>query len=188
VIVCLCDKIFIVNHAGKFFKFKFDSTYPTQLNGIISDDEFQQSINRINRKISSNKSILLIGIVLGIGIIIGIILCIVGGITAVFSPNFGFPPTIGVGISFFIFGPIFFCIGCYIVQSQRGVRMRQTIAEESMKYSSRSPISCSWRLENSRHPVGEYGHYDPNHLVDHVSSRLLKILWTVEHLIKKNII
>jgi hypothetical protein len=97
------------------------------------------------------------------------ILCIVGGITAVFSPNSGFPPTISVGIVFFVFGLTFFFIGCYIVQSQREVRMRQTIAEESMRYSSRLPVSCNWRLENSRHHVGKYGHYNPNHLVYHVS-------------------
>jgi len=45
--------------------------------------------------------------------------------------------------------------------------MRQAIADESMKYSSRSPTPCSWRLETTRHYYGGYGS-DNTQIISHV--------------------
>ncbi|CAF1487431.1 unnamed protein product [Rotaria sordida] len=46
--------------------------------------------------------------------------------------------------------------------------MRHAIAEESMIYSSRSPIPCSWRLDTMTHFVGRYGIYHNNYLGYHL--------------------
>ncbi|CAF2129561.1 unnamed protein product [Rotaria magnacalcarata] len=46
-----------------------------------------------------------------------------------------------LGISFFSL-----LVGCQAVQSHRINRMRKVVAEESKKYSMRSPTPCSWRL------------------------------------------
>ena len=40
-------------------------------------------------------------------------------------------------------------IGQGIIQSRRMARLQKVVAEESMKYSSRVPVSCSWRLETA---------------------------------------
>ncbi|CAM4851707.1 unnamed protein product [Rotaria magnacalcarata] len=98
----------------------FDPTYPIYLNGIISQDEFEQSTG-------------------------GFALCIAGGallhgIVALIVVEFML-----LGISLFSL-----LIGCQAVQSHRINRMRQAVAEESKKYSMRSPTPCSWRLNVNR--------------------------------------
>jgi hypothetical protein len=85
----------------------------------------------------------------------GFILFIVGGITAQSLSTHGFPVLIGVGFGIFFFGMIFQAFGCIILQSRRITRLRQAIANESMKYSMRSP-PCSWRLLSSRFITGGY--------------------------------
>ncbi|CAF1496831.1 unnamed protein product [Rotaria sp. Silwood1] len=149
-------------------KVEFDSTYPIHLNGIISQYEFQESIKKINRRISSNKSLLILAILFGLSIIGGIIFFIIGGTTRINSRYKGFSVLIGVGIAFTTIGSIFFAFGCFAIQSRRIARMRQAIAEESMKYSSRSPIPCSWRLDTSRVWFQGYRYRHNNQLVYHL--------------------
>jgi hypothetical protein len=154
-------------------KGEFDSTYPVRLNGIISQDEFRESINRINHSISSNRILIILIIVFGLMMIGGIICFIVGGVTASNSVRSGFSPLYGVGIALTALGSIFFVVGCIITQIRRAGQIRQAIAEESMKYSSRSPTPCSWRLETTRHYFGGYGNQHNSQLVNHVSVILL---------------
>jgi hypothetical protein len=78
-------------------------------------------------------------------------------LTAGHSPINGFSPLIGVGIALNVSGTIVFVFGVLIVQFRRVARMREVIAEESMKYSSRSLTPCSWRLENMGNLAGAYG-------------------------------
>ncbi|CAF4164942.1 unnamed protein product [Adineta steineri] len=66
-------------------KTEFDSTYQNDLNGVISQNEFQESINKINRRISSTKFIVMFVLVFGFCIIGTIVSFIVGLIT---SENF----------------------------------------------------------------------------------------------------
>lgn len=96
--------------------------------------------------------------------IIGTIFFIVGGIMAPKS----FPVfyvLLGCGIFITTFGSIFFSIAICIIYSKRSVRMRQTIAQESMKYSSRLPIPCSWRLDMSRAVIGTYAYNNNNYQI-----------------------
>jgi hypothetical protein len=62
-----------------------------------------------------------------------------------------------------------FIIGAVVLQFRRISGVRKAIAEESMKYSSRSPIPCSWRLETTRHYVGGYGNQNNGGLAYQVS-------------------
>ncbi|CAF1373109.1 unnamed protein product [Adineta steineri] len=150
-------------------KAEFDSTYPIHLNGIINQNEFQESIHKINRTIASSKILLIVGVVLILTFIIGIILFIVGGVTAANNVRRGFPALVGVGMGIIMSGMIFCFIACCTLQLRRAETMRQAIAEESRKYSSRSPIPCSWRLDIPTNYGGYYGdqhtHQAVNHLV-----------------------
>ncbi len=56
-----------------------------------------------------------------------------------------------------LFAFVVFIIGFFIVRIQRTARMQEGITEESMKYSSRLPTSCTWRLETTKDHLGEYG-------------------------------
>jgi hypothetical protein len=53
---------------------------------------------------------------------------------------------------------MFIIMACIVIQFRRTTRMREAIAEESMKYSSRSPTSCSWIVETTTYFVT--GHED----------------------------
>ncbi|CAF3718941.1 unnamed protein product [Rotaria sp. Silwood1] len=149
-------------------KAEFDSTYPIHLHGIISQNEFQDSINNINRRISSNKILVTGAIVWALSTISGIILFIIDGITSGDSHDDGFPVLVAVGFALCSIGMIVFALGCFITLSRRGTRMIKAIAEESVKYSSRSPIPCSWRLDISRAGSQGYGNCCNNRVAYHL--------------------
>ncbi|CAF1539294.1 unnamed protein product [Rotaria sordida] len=137
-------------------KSEFNSTYPVHLNGIIRPDEFQQSIENINRIISSRKSQIIVGLIAILSLSGGMVLFIVGGVTRRKSRSTGFPILVGIGLGIFGFGMLVLTIGFCIVQLRATARLRQAVANESMKYSTRSP-PCSWRLHVYRTWGGGYG-------------------------------
>jgi hypothetical protein len=115
---------------------EFDSTYPIDLIGIISEVEFRQSINRINHEISSNK-ILRTLIISSTGLII------MGSILLVVLNHWITPSNVNRSALF--------------------------IAQESKKYSSRSPIPCSWRLGTTADYSLISGNLNNNQLANYVS-------------------
>ncbi|CAF1395518.1 unnamed protein product [Adineta steineri] len=155
-------------------KTEFDSTYQNDLNGVISQNEFQESINKINRRISSTKFIVMFVLVFGFCIIGTIVSFIVGLIT---SGDFIF---IGVAIALFLFGLTFIFVGCFIVQRRSAERIRKAIAQESRKYSTRSPILCRWRLKTTTEYDEEYGNQHSHQLVIDVSRSINSELITTE--------
>ena len=56
----LIDIIITAGFLAGCLKAEFDSTYPIHLNGIISQDEFRESIHRINRTFPSNKILIIL--------------------------------------------------------------------------------------------------------------------------------
>ncbi len=151
---------------------EFDSTYPNHLNGIISQDEFRESINRINHAFSSFKIYIIIcWTVFALTIADGVVFFVIAGLVPSinYSITSGFYVLIGFGMALITFGSIFFGVGYYIIYAKRITRMRQAATKESMKYSSKSPIPCSWRLDSSRTPVGAYVHYNNRALGYNVS-------------------
>jgi hypothetical protein len=137
-------------------KAEFDSTYPIHLNGIIRQDEFQQSIGMINQAMSMRTSQIIVGLIAALLIIGGIVLFIAAGVTNASSHTSGFPPLVAVGLVLLFCGIIFIIFAQIIVQSRRTDRMRKAVAHESAKYSIRSPTPCSWRLHSTRISVGGY--------------------------------
>jgi hypothetical protein len=66
-------------------------------------------------------------------------------------------------------GLIFVIIAVSISRIRREIYMRIAIAEESEKYSSRSPIPCSWRLEPATYYTGVSGNRNNSSLAYYVS-------------------
>ncbi|CAF1563057.1 unnamed protein product, partial [Rotaria sordida] len=131
--------------------------------------DFRQSINNINHRISSNKILIILAIAYGLIIAPGIVFFIVGGITNTNSDKHGFPILVGIAIALTRIESIVFGSGYCLIQSRCVARLRQAIAEESIKYSSKSSIACSWRLDISRTWFGTYGyHHYNNQLVYHI--------------------
>ncbi|CAF2884358.1 unnamed protein product [Rotaria sp. Silwood2] len=92
----ITDSVYVSMAQTGYLKTEFDSTYPIHVNGIISQNEFQNSINNINRKISSNKILIILAIIFGGNTTIGITLFIVGGIKSGESHDNGFPVLVAV--------------------------------------------------------------------------------------------
>jgi hypothetical protein len=126
--------------------------YPVRLNGIIREDEFQESIRNINRILSLNKYCIIKWI---IGIIC--LLCMVGAILVLSiglpatknSNNSAFYAFLIAGFALFILGTLMFGV-CNTVDRRRKVRIEKVIDNESKKYSSRSPVPCTWRLSHKQ--------------------------------------
>ncbi|CAF3067787.1 unnamed protein product [Rotaria sp. Silwood2] len=143
---------------------EYDSTYPIHLNGIINQHEFQESIKRINLTLSSHKTFIIVcWIIFALTLIIGIGCFVIGGVMATKFWTV-FYVLLGLGIFLTTFGSIFFAIGFCVIYSKRALRMREAVAQESMKYSSRSPTPCSWRLDTSRTWFGPYGYNNNNQM------------------------
>lgn len=137
---------------------EFDSTYPIHLTGIINRDEFQASIKKINFAFSYMRCYLIMSIVFFIiASMAAVTLFAIGGTLCV-APSVTFYSLIGAGIVLIMFATVIFIFGFCIVYYKRRAKLRRAIAEESKKYSSRSPIPCSWRLSTSTHWVTLYTH------------------------------
>ncbi len=159
---------------------QFDSTYPIRLNGIIRQSEFQESIKKINRAISSSVVMLLGQVIVSLCLFAGTILCGIGGqmVTSHIRDTLNEATRLlSVGIGFFAFGILFFICAIIFQRLRRTVRVQQAIAEESMKYSLRSPTPCSWRLETTRNDFDEYGNSNNNGLPFYVSVTIISKSW-----------
>ena len=133
---------------------QFDSTYPIQLNGIISQFEFHESIDYINRAIASKRPFIIWAIIFAVCILGGMGLFIAGGVTSAMSRSSGFPILVIVGFVLFGLGMIFTTAFCCIAQRRRLNRLQEAIARESEKYSRRSSAPCSWRLDTRMKTAG----------------------------------
>jgi hypothetical protein len=154
----IIDIIFIVDFLARCCgcKREFDSTYPTYLNGIISQDEFRESINRINRIFTSYIMFIIFTIISAVILIGGIIMTIFGK-----KSENNSPALFGLGIMIIILGLMAFCSQRFITDPLRKALMRRALAEESMKYSSRS---CRWILKTTTDDEG-YEIYDVSGII-----------------------
>ncbi|CAF4211058.1 unnamed protein product [Rotaria sordida] len=107
-------------------------------------NDFRQSINNINHRISSNKILIILAIAYGLIIAPGIVFFIVGGITNINSDKHGFPILVGIAIALTMIGLIVFGSGCCLIQTRCVARLRQAITTESIQYSSRSSIALKY--------------------------------------------
>lgn len=124
------------------------------MNGIISQGEYIESIDKINRSFGSNRKFIFLPLISFFIMICLIVIIIPLVVTTTHSSSGVAVVPAVMGVSFGIF---FLMIILTIVFSFRRVaRLRQAIAEESAKYSSRS-TPCSWRLETTRYFSGGYG-------------------------------
>ncbi|UJR11751.1 hypothetical protein I4U23_015932 [Adineta vaga] len=114
---------------------RFDSNYPTLLNGIINEEEFHESLANVNKSVSSIIITLICIILPFLCILGGAAALIAGGIVSGKSNENKFTLLLAIGGGILGFGLITSIIGYYIMQSRKTSRMRQAIAEESIKYN-----------------------------------------------------
>lgn len=135
---------------------KIDSTYPIYLNGIINQDEFEESIKQINYKLSNNIVLTILHFIFIFSIIIGIVLLLVTSLSATSFMDIQLTILHIFGIILMFFGFLFSGLIYVFKILQREQRMKKIITNESKKYSSRLPISCDWRFEVVEHELIRY--------------------------------
>jgi len=149
-------------------KTEFDSTYPTRLDGIISPDEFELSINRINRTMISNRtSLRFLQVLVSVTTITGIVLIIISAIKkkSKTSSHLFFPLSIA-GAVIIAAGAIVYALSVCYIYTQRSRRIRGIIEHESTEYSKKLPIPSTWRLDS----LPDYANND-NRYIDHVNTK-----------------
>lgn len=137
-----------------FLRSEFDTTYPMRLNGIINQEEYQNSILNINRALKPDQSSTICVIITAMISFIGIICLMLFGFVVASShhQNAFLLLSIFLGIAFL--GSLGLLISLFNFQSKRVSRMHQAITQESAKYCKKTPIPCSWR---STHPSTTFG-------------------------------
>ncbi|CAF1412755.1 unnamed protein product [Adineta ricciae] len=135
-------------------KREFDPTFPIQLNGIIRQDEYQQSIETINQAFGSRLILLIVYILFVLCLLLSIILIIVGAITASNSSSKKINAIAAVGIALFIVSFILLVVSLCVVREVQKSRLRKAVANESGKYCARKPTPVFLRLKISRVAIG----------------------------------
>ena len=145
--------------SGKCCTVEFNSTYPVQLEGIIEQTEFEESIENINQAISQRDSFIMVDLLPEICLLIGIILLIAGAIVFILFILPIIPVLIALACCIFVFGIIFVVFGYCLIQADLSDQMQQAIARESTKYSTRTSTPCIWRLNLRRISTGNLDNY-----------------------------
>lgn len=64
-----------------------------------------------------------------------------------------------IGMLAFVSAAVAITVAFFITHYKSMTRLRHALAEESQKYSSKSPIPCSWRLGTSKNFYKGYGNH-----------------------------
>ena len=134
-----------------------NSTYPSQLNGVIIQEEYRESISRINKARSLTGGLKYWSIILIFIAIVGLVSVIVG-LSTISESDEDYPAKLLLtGIFFSIFVCVAGLCTCGNCRSQRLKQIQEAVTEESARYSSRTPIPCRWRLITLVSPPGRNG-------------------------------
>lgn len=139
-----------MHFAGKRCRAEFNSTYPSQLEAIIEQTEFAESIENINRAISKRDSFIMLEWLPETCSLIGIILTLAGVVIVLRYILLFIPLLIGVGCCILAFGLVIVVFGFCMIRADLSNQLQQTIARESAKYSTRTPTPCRWQLDTRR--------------------------------------
>lgn len=146
--------IFFVLYVSIFscgrFKMAFDTIYPIHLNGIISQDEFRESITKINDALSRKIILKALAYMMPFSIVGGFIMTLI--IQRDEENNYNLFEISNFIIFMFGFFSCFILaivISALVVQFRQAFNLQKAVGNESKKYSSRWPIPCSWRLDNN---------------------------------------
>lgn len=125
---------------------QFDSDYPLRLTGIVSEAEFRQSIEAINRAFSNGVVKVVCYILLPLFAVGGLILFLVGCVAAVKRYESVFLLSAIVGFCACVVVALLATATIAVIEVLEARRAKRAVAKESMKYLNRSPVVCRWRL------------------------------------------
>jgi hypothetical protein len=142
-----CTIYFYVYDIGFCRNPQFNSDFPKQLSGIIDPDEFQQSIDNINRACRPTLCENLLVLCLFLCSLVGLIVFIAGISVIWLSVSALWIPLMSIGFVLFMG----FFITAILVSSQIyrlcDTRLDKAIDAESRKYSMKLPVPTRWRLD-----------------------------------------
>lgn len=124
------------------------------MNGIISPNEYNESIDKINQNFPSKKQYTIAILILTVITLVFTIIWATAEAKLKGTPLDYNATTITILVVFCL---AFSMMVIFVLSMERAAKLRKTIAEESAKYSSRSPTPCGWRLETTRYFMGRQG-------------------------------
>jgi hypothetical protein len=149
-----------------FRSLQFSSEFPQQLNGIVTSEEFYQSIANINQAYRKTFCELLLLCIGPLCLLAGFILLLILSIKAI-RDNAIIPVAV-VGGVLAVLGS-FSCICIQIcIDYLRRTRVRNVLADESMKYSMRLMLPIKWRSE--RHYIPPTPGKEHGTIIENVSN------------------
>ena len=151
------------------------------LHGIIHPDEYANSIQNINRAMSFKKAKVVCTIIFSVCVIAAIALCVAGDLTSTQSQRTNWRVMAPIGACLFVFGIVFVLISCCVIRSKRSTKIREAVAKESMKYSNRSSVPCSWRLHANQLDTSAFHSRYGSHRTYQVSYDKFCLLWFRSH-------
>jgi hypothetical protein len=182
IYVCLC-------YIGRGSRGQFHFDFPNELIGIIRPDEFQQSIDNMNRARRLTLSEKILSFSLCLCIVVGSILFTTGlGTIATFIPALWIPIlSVGSVMS------LSFCISIPVmtrINRSREARLQNAVDLESMKYSTKLPVPTVWRLDKVVTPSDNSDSIDVTYFVSNIISKshiLLKPSLSIAELLRRKL-
>lgn len=152
---------FFFGSAGSFRSVQYGTEFPATLYGIITPEEFNQSIVNINlahRTTVWEKVLLAIG---PLCFLVGAIILILLAIPSV-RENALIPIAVVGGVVAIVAILLANAIRVCIVNPRRAIRVRNILANESMRCTRNFKIPFTWRFEQTYVPdddIVEYSYY-----------------------------
>ncbi|CAF1218028.1 unnamed protein product [Adineta ricciae] len=135
---------------------RFDTSYPNQLNGIINPDEFQESLDNVNKSVISIPLLIICVLFPFLCVLGGGALLIVGATMSSDSAANLSVSFLAIGGGILGFGLVAIMGGVCVMQAIQTSRMRKAVAKESEKYCNRLSVPCAWRLNTTTVVVAGY--------------------------------
>ena len=129
-------------------RIEFDSSYLNRLNGIISQNDFAESMTNINQFNTLKKAV---------HYLCRTVCNIFSSarwdclwVAALHRAHRGYRFLVFIGFGVLFLAMMATTVSCCFLQRKWFKQLQQAIANESVKYSNRSQMPCRWRLNTTR--------------------------------------
>jgi hypothetical protein len=145
---------------------QFNSEYPQELNGIITPEEFYQSMANINKAHRQTFWEVFFAWFGGLCAVAGFVLLVCLSIKTI--QDHAVAPVIIGGLCLLVLGGVISVSTGIMLKYSRPIRVRNALADESSKYSTRFMLPFTWREEKRCIPSDDPE--DGDYYVDEVSN------------------
>jgi hypothetical protein len=181
IYVCLC-------YIGRGSRGQFHFDFPNELIGIIRPDDFQQSIDNMNRARRLTLSEKRLKFSLYLNIVVGLILFLVGLVTIATLISALWISLLSVGIVMYLSSCCILILLFIRMNRSSEARLKNAVDEESMKYSTKLSVPNVWRLDKVVTPSDDGESINVTYFISNIISTshiLLKPSLSITELLRR---